>query len=233
MKKRILHHTSRIKASKKGIFISLEGIEGTGKTNQSRLLYEYLRKIGYKVILTGEPGGTRIGLKIRDLLLSLENREMTPVSELLLYNASRAQHIEELILPALKKGFIVITDRFTDSTKAYQGYGRGIDLKFIDLLEKIVTEDVRPDLTLLLDLDVEIGLRRNRGINKTDRLELEDIKFHKRVREGYLRIAAKEPERIKLIDATESIEEIYRKIIDIVEDFIIKRAEFKIRGGKD
>jgi dTMP kinase len=233
MKKRILHHTSRIKASKKGVFISLEGIEGTGKTNQSRLLYEYLRKIGYKVILTGEPGGTRIGLKIRDLLLSLENREMTPVSELLLYNASRAQHIEEVILPALKKGFIVITDRFTDSTKAYQGYGRGIDLKFIDLLEKIVTEDVRPDLTLLLDLDVEIGLKRNRHINKTDRLELEDIKFHKRVRKGYLKIAAKEPERIKLIDATERIEEIHRKIIDIVEDFIIKRAEFKIRGGKD
>jgi dTMP kinase len=233
MKKRIPHNTSRIKASKKGVFISLEGIEGTGKTNQSKLLYEYLRKIGYKVILTGEPGGTRIGLKIRDLLLSLENREMTPFSELLLYNASRAQHIKEVIIPALKKGFIVITDRFTDSTKAYQGYGRGIDLKFIDLLEKIVTEDVRPDLTLLLDLDVEIGLKRNRHINKTDRLELEDIKFHKRVRKGYLKIAAKEPERIKLIDATERIEEIHRKIIDIVEDFIIKRAEFKIRGGKD
>jgi dTMP kinase len=233
MKKRILHHTSRIKASKKGIFISLEGIEGTGKTNQSRLLYEYLRKIGYKVILTGEPGGTQIGLKIRDLLLSLENREMTPVSELLLYNASRAQHIEEVILPALKKGFIVITDRFTDSTKAYQGYGRGIDLKFIDLLEKIVTEDVRPDLTLLLDLDVKTGLKRNRHINKTDRLEIEDIKFHKKVREGYLKIAAKEPERIKLIDATERIEEIHRKIIDIVEDFVIKRVELKIRGGKD
>jgi dTMP kinase len=233
MKKRILHHTSRIKASKKGVFISFEGIEGTGKTKQSRLLYEYFRKIGYKVILTGEPGGTRIGLKIRDLLLSVENRKMTPVSELLLYNASRAQHIKEVIIPALKKGFIVITDRFTDSTKAYQGYGRGIDLKLIDLLEKIVTEDVRPDLTLLLDLDVEIGLKRNRHINKTDRLELEDIKFHKRVRKGYLKIAAKEPERIKLIDASGSIEEIHQKIIGIVENSIIKRTEFKFRVGKD
>jgi dTMP kinase len=220
MKNRITHHTSRITAFKKGIFISFEGIEGSGKTKQSRLLYEYLRKSGYKVILTGEPGGTQIGLKIRDLLLSVENRKMTPVSELLLYNASRAQHIKEVILPALKKGFIVITDRFIDSTKAYQGYGRGIDLKLIEFLEKIVTEDIRPDLTLLLDLDVKIGLKRNRGINKTDRLELEDVKFHKRVREGYLKIAAKKLERIKLIDATESIEEIHRKIIGIVMDFL-------------
>ena len=221
MKNHITHHTSRITAFKKGIFISFEGIEGSGKTKQSRLLYEYLRKSGYKVILTGEPGGTQIGLKIRDLLLSVENRKMTPVSELLLYNASRAQHIKEVILPALKKGFIVITDRFIDSTKAYQGYGRGIDLKLIEFLEKIVTEDIRLDLTLLLDLDVKIGLKRNRGINKTDRLELEDVKFHKRVREGYLKIAAKELERIKLIDATESIEEIHRKIIGIVTDVVI------------
>jgi len=221
MKNHITHHTSRITAFKKGIFISFEGIEGSGKTKQSRLLYEYIRKSGYKVILTGEPGGTQIGLKIRDLLLSVENRKMTPVSELLLYNASRAQHIKEVILPALKKGFIVITDRFIDSTKAYQGYGRGIDLKLIEFLEKIVTEDIRPDLTLLLDLDVKIGLKRNRGINKTDRLELEDVKFHKRVREGYLKIAAKELERIKLIDATDSIEEIHLKIIDIVTDVVI------------
>src|SRR3989304_2915968 len=192
MKNHITHHTSRITAFKKGIFISFEGIEGSGKTKQSRLLYEYIRKSGYKVILTGEPGGTQIGLKIRDLLLSV-----------------------------LKKGFIVITDRFIDSTKAYQGYGRGIDLKLIEFLEKIVTEDIRLDLTLLLDLDVKIGLKRNRGINKTDRLELEDVKFHKRVREGYLKIAAKELERIKLIDATESIEEIHRKIIGIVTDVVI------------
>jgi dTMP kinase len=220
MKKHTTHHTSRITAAKKGIFISFEGIEGSGKTKQSRLLYEYLRKSGYKVILTGEPGGTQIGLKIRDLLLSVENRKMTSVSELLLYNASRAQHIKEVILPALKKGFIVITDRFIDSTKAYQGYGRGIDLKLIEFLEKIVIEDIRPDLTLLLDLDVKIGLKRNKGINKTDRLELEDVKFHKRVREGYLKIAAKELERIKLIDASGSIEEIHSKIIKIITDFL-------------
>ena len=204
----------------KGSFISFEGIEGTGKTIQSKLLYEHFRKTGYTVILTEEPGGTRIGLKIRDVLLSVENKEITPVTELLLYNASRAQHLKELILPALNEGGIVITDRFSDSTVAYQGYGRGIDLKLIDSLERMVTEGLKPDITLLLDLDAETGLLRNKGINKTDRLELEDLKFHKKVRAGYLQIAAREPERIKLIDSSGSIEEIHQKIISIVMDFV-------------
>jgi dTMP kinase len=224
MENHITHHASRITASKKGIFISLEGIEGTGKTIQSRLLYEYLIKKGYEVILTEEPGGTRIGLKIRDLLLSVENTEITPVAELLLYNASRIQHINEVILPSLKRGSVVITDRFSDSTVAYQGFGREIDLKLIDFIERMVTEGLKPDITLLLDLAVEIGLMRNKGINKMDRLELEDIDFHKRVRDGYLEIAAKEPERIKLIDASGSIEEIHSKIISIVMDFINKKG---------
>jgi dTMP kinase len=223
MENHISHYASHITASKKGIFISFEGIEGTGKTIQSKLLYEYLIKKGYKVILTEEPGGTRIGFKIRDLLLSVENREMTPVAELLLYNASRTQHIKEVILPAMNNGAVVITDRFSDSTVAYQGFGRGIDLKLIDLIERMVTEGLKPDITLLLDLDVETGLMRNKGINKTDRLELEDVEFHKRVRDGYLKIAAKEPERIKLIDASGSIEEIHSKIISIVMNFINKK----------
>jgi len=200
----------------KSLFISFEGIEGTGKTIQSRLLFEYLIKKGYEVILTEEPGGTHIGLKIRDLLLSIENRDMTPLTELLLYNASRAQHIKEVILPALKKGTVIIADRFTDSTLAYQGYGRGIDFRIINVLENIVTEGLRPDITFLLDLDVETGLIRNKGVNKTDRLELEDVEFHKRVKDGYLRIAAKDTERIKLIDASENVEEIQREIIGMV-----------------
>ncbi|OGW37528.1 MAG: dTMP kinase [Nitrospirae bacterium RBG_13_39_12] len=204
----------------KGIFISFEGIEGTGKTVQSKLLYQYLIKKGYGVILTEEPGGTRIGLKIRELLLSIENKDMTSITELLLYNASRAQHIKEVILPAMKKGAIVITDRFTDSTVAYQGYGRGIDLNLIDSIEKTVTNGLKPDITIMLDLDAETGLKRNKGINKIDRLELEDIKFHKLVRNGYLEIAAKEPQRIKLTDASEDIEEIHRKIVNIVIDYI-------------
>src|SRR4030066_1035439 len=204
----------------KGLVVSFEGIEGTGKTIQSRLLYEYLVKNGYNVILTEEPGGTRIGLKIRDVLLSVENKEITPVTELLLFNASRAQHLKEVILPALNEGGIVITDRFSDSTVAYQGYGRGIDLKLIDSLDTMVTEGLKPDITLLLDLDAETGLLRNKGINKTDRLELEDLKFHKKVRAGYLQMAAREPERIKLIDGSGSIEEIHQKIIKIITDFL-------------
>jgi len=223
MEDRITHHASRITASKKGIFISFEGIEGTGKTIQSRLLCEHLTKKGYKVILTEEPGGTRIGLKIRDLLLSIENREITPVAELLLYNASRSQHIKEVILPAINDSSVVITDRFSDSTVAYQGFGRRIDLGYIDFIQRIVTEGLKPDITLLLDLDVETGLMRNKGINKTDRLELEDVEFHKRVRDGYLEIAAKEPERIKLIDASGSIEEIHSKVINIVTNLISSR----------
>jgi dTMP kinase len=206
-------------------FISFEGIEGTGKTIQSKLLYEHFKKTGCTVILTEEPGGTRIGLKIREVLLSVENKEITPVTELLLYNASRAQHIKEVILPALNKGGIVITDRFSDSTVAYQGYGRGIDLKLIDSLERMVTEGLKPDITLLIDLDAETGLLRNKGINKTDRLELEDLKFHKKVRDGYLQIAAREPERIKLIDGSGSIEEIQRKIIDLVTYCIKSRGK--------
>jgi len=221
----ITHHASHI-TPKKGIFISFEGIEGTGKTIQSRLLRENLVKEGHEVILTEEPGGTRIGLKIRDVLLSVENKGMTPVTELLLYNASRAQHINEVILPALRMGVIVITDRFTDSTVAYQGYGRGIALEIINSLEIMVTEGLKPNITFLLDLEVEAGLKRNRGINKTDRLELEDVEFHKRVRDGYLQIAAKEPERIKLIDSSGSIEEIQRKIIDRVRHLIESRMMF-------
>jgi len=223
-------HGSRFTASKKGIFISFEGIEGTGKTIQAKLLCEYLTKKGYKVILTEEPGGTRIGLKLRDLLLSAENREITPVTELLLYNASRAQHIKEVILPALKGGSIVITDRFSDSTVAYQGFGRGIDLRLIDFIEKIVTEGLSTNITILLDLDVETGLMRNRNINKTDRLELEDVEFHKRVKGGYLAIAAKEPERIKLIDASRSIEQLHNKIVSVVEDFIATKRSVKGSG---
>ncbi|MBM4136024.1 MAG: dTMP kinase [Nitrospira sp.] len=213
-------HVSHLTDSKKGTFISFEGIEGSGKSTQARLLYEYLEGKGFEVILTEEPGGTQIGLKIREILLSLEYREISSMTELLLYNASRFQHIQEVILPAIQRGAIVITDRFSDSTVAYQGYGRGIDLNLIDSLDRISTKNLRPDITILLDVDVEIGLKRNRGIQKTDRLELEDIEFHKKVRKGYFEIAAKESERIKVISASESIEAIHSQIISLVTKMI-------------
>jgi dTMP kinase len=205
---------------KKGLFISFEGIEGSGKSTQAKLLKEYLLKSKYNVVLTVEPGGTLIGEEIRRILLSLENKNMLPKTELLLYNASRAQHIEELILPSLEGGKVVITDRFTDSTIAYQGYGRGIDLSLILDIDRIVNNSLRPDVTILLDLDVEEGLRRNRGINKRDRLEFEEIEFHKRVRVGYLEIASKERDRIKIIDASGSIEDVHEKIKCIITEVL-------------
>lgn len=204
----------------KGLFISLEGIEGTGKSTQTRLLAEYLQQSGKIVVRTAEPGGTPISLKIRELLLSLDSREMDPVTELLLYNAARVQHITEVIEPALARGEIVISDRFSDSTLAYQGYGRGIDRKMIAALDAIATRSMRPDLTLLLDIDVKTGLQRNRAINKRDRLELEDVAFHEKVRKGFLEIAAHEPDRIRVISCDGSVEAVYEKIKDIVAAFL-------------
>jgi dTMP kinase len=204
----------------KGIFISFEGIEGTGKSTQAKLLQQSLLGLGYEVILTEEPGGTLISLRIREILLSVDHTNMKPLTELLLYNAARAQHIEEVILPALNRGAVVITDRFTDSTFAYQGYGRGIDPDLLESIDKIATNGLRPDITILLDLDVETGLKRNRRINKTDRLELEDVEFHERVRKGYHELAAKEPERIKVLDASVGIEELNSLIAKIIPDFI-------------
>lgn len=201
---------------KKGLFISLEGIEGTGKTTQARLLYERLIHNGLEAILTNEPGGTPIGESIREILLKIDHKEMSYITELLLYNAARAQHLYEKIVPALKVGKVVITDRFSDSTIAYQGYGRGIDLNLLKTLDDIATGGIKPDITLLFDLDVETGLKRNRGINKIDRLELEDIEFHRRVRDGYLRIAELEPGRIKIIDASEPISVVSEKIWETV-----------------
>lgn len=198
-------------------FISFEGIEGTGKTTQVRLFADYLKGKGYDVLATEEPGGTVIGLKIRDLLLAPQNR-MDPLTELLLYYSSRAQHVREIIYPALLKKCIVITDRFTDSTIAYQGYARGVDLTTIESLNEIVVPDLKPFLTFLLDIDVEEGLRRNRHANKEDRFELETIEFHNRVREGYLRIAKEEPHRIRLIDASRSIEEVHKEIVKVFEE---------------
>lgn len=201
---------------KKGIFISFEGIEGTGKTTQARLLAERLKKEGFNVVATVEPGGTVIGQKIREILLLPEHKEMSYMTELLLYNAARAQHLHELIMPALNKGDIVITDRFSDSTVAYQSYGRGIDISLINAIDNIATGGIKPQLTILFDLDVNTGLKRNRGINKFDRLELEDIEFHEKVRAGFIDIAKAYPKRIEVVDASLPIETVSNKVWEIV-----------------
>ncbi|NJD55544.1 MAG: dTMP kinase [Nitrospirae bacterium] len=207
----------------RGAFLSFEGIEGTGKSTQSGLLADFLRSQGHRVVRTAEPGGTPISLKIRELLLSLDSKGMDHVTELLLYNAARVQHIKEVIAPSLARGEIVLTDRFCDSTCAYQGYGRGIDRQVIDALDAVATGCMRPDLTLLLDIDVETGLRRNKEMNKNDRLELEDIAFHQRVRTGFHEIAAAEPERIRVISCAESVESVHEAVKDIVVAFLKQR----------
>lgn len=204
----------------KGVFISFEGIEGTGKSTQAGLLAHYLKEKGYRVIQTMEPGGTSISLKIRELLLSVESKEMDHVTELLLYNAARVQHIKEIIGPALERGDVVITDRFSDSTVAYQGYARGIDLQLIDSLDMIATNNLRPDITILFDVDVRAGLARNKKLGKNDRLELEDISFHEKVRNGFLQIAASETRRIKVVDCAESLDGVHQKVVKIISDFL-------------
>lgn len=208
-----------------GIFISIEGIEGTGKTTQARLLKEHIEKQGRRVILTKEPGGTPIGDEIRTILLATAHKSMDAVTELLLYFASRRQHMKEVVLPALKSNHIVITDRFMDSTLAYQGYARGLDLELIDSLNRLSTDGRRPDLTLLLDVDVETGMKRNRGANKIDRLELETVEFHKKVRDGFLLILKHDPGRVKLIESYDEPQMVHGKIIRIVDEFLSKHTK--------
>jgi dTMP kinase len=204
----------------KGQFISFEGIEGTGKSTQARLLRDWFEGQRREAVLTREPGGTEIGKGIRQALLSEEHGAMDPVTELLLYAADRKQHMREVILPALEGGLVVITDRFSDSTSAYQGHARGIDIELIDSLDEAATGGTKPGLTLLLDMEVLEGLKRNRDADKSDRLELEDVEFHERVREGFLRIQRGEPERIKLIDATGAVEEVHARVIEAVKEFL-------------
>ncbi|MCD6102282.1 MAG: dTMP kinase [Candidatus Cloacimonetes bacterium] len=217
-----------------GIFITFEGIEGCGKTTQAKLLAEELRIQDCKVLFTREPGGPRISEKIRDILLNKEFTEMHRLTEVFLYMASRSQHTIEWILPALKKGIIVICDRYYDSTYAYQGAAREISYKDIDFINKIATGGLKPDITFVLDLPVEIGLARvqntvdpSKGI---DRLERENIKFHQKVREGYLELAKAEKDRIIVLDGQEKVEIIHRKIMIHISNLLNK---LKFKRGKN
>ena len=197
----------------RGLFITFEGTDGAGKTTQIQRLTADLRQTGYDVCLTREPGGTPISEQIRDMLLNPDHSEMAATTELLLYAASRAQHVSEVIKPALDAGKVVISSRFADATVVYQGYGRGLDLDRIHHLNRIATDGVTPDVTFVLDLPVEIGLQRvqnSRG--GLDRLESEKIEFHRRLREGYQTIAQQEPQRLKIIDAKVSPKRVYAQI---------------------
>lgn len=185
-------------------FITFEGVEGCGKSTQILHLKQYLEEQGIAPMVTREPGGTAISEAIRELLLDPERREMAPETELLLYAAARAQHVSERILPVLQAGQFVLCDRFFDSTTAYQGYGRGMSLELLATLQSIATRGCEPGLTLLLDLPAEAGLARTRNRGRSDRMEQEALEFHGRVRNGFLEIAAQSPDRITIIDASES-----------------------------
>lgn len=206
------------------MFITFEGPDGSGKTTQARWLAEYLRAQGYPVVLTREPGGTEIGDRIREILHNPRFTNMDRRTEVLLYCASRAQHVAERVRPALEAGFVVISDRYADSTLAYQGYGRGLDLGLLRTIIAFATDGLSPDLTFCLDLMPEEGLRRRQLGGGWNRLDAETLDFHRRVRAGYLELASLEPQRWSIIDASRPAQE--------VQAAIRVRAEARLKQGQ-
>jgi dTMP kinase len=198
-------------------FVSFEGPEGSGKSTQIKLLERALQQHNIHVLSTREPGGTTIGEQIRTVLHDPRNQAMLPTAEILLYSAARAQHVGQVIRPAMERGDLVISDRFAESTLAYQGYGRGLDLDALRLITAFATEGLKPDLVIYLDLDVQIGLERKRrdraqGLGEWNRMDQQSLDFYRRVREGYLAMAAQEPKRWLVIDATQTVETIHQQI---------------------
>lgn len=210
-------YTKRRDAMKKGLFITFEGIDGCGKTTQIELLKESLEKKGYTVLLTREPGAKGLGEKLREILLNYDG-EVSSNCESFLFLADRAQHIDTIIKPAIDKGVIVLCDRHTDSTVAYQGYGRQLDLEQIYQLNKIATNGIIPDITFILDIDIDTSLQR---IGKgRDRMENSGREFFERVRKGYIEISEKEPQRVKLLQGNSPIKDIQNKISDYVQGLL-------------
>jgi dTMP kinase len=219
------------------LFITFEGVEGSGKTTQIRRLEGYLTRKGIPCKVTREPGGAPISEKVRKILLNPDHQEMVPLSELLLYEAARAQHLKEVIEPILKKGGVVLCDRFSDATIAYQGFGRKLDLKLIKRLNQLATQGRKPDVTFLLDCPSGLGLKRavqrNQRQRKTreERFEREKIQFHHRVRRGYHWIAKEEPHRVKVIDTREGVDKTFEKIREIIDKLIGFKGS-RVRGFK-
>lgn len=206
------------------MFITFEGIEGCGKTTQAKKLKAYLEEQGKEVLLTREPGGSKLGLELRKILLSLESEGISKECELFLYLADRAEHVKKTIKPALSQKKVVISDRYTDSTLVYQGYGRGIELDLLTKLNSLATENLEPDLTILLDLPVEEGLKRALERNLVDkvsrqegRFEAESLDFHNKIREGYLTLASLNPQRFVIIDGSLSPEKVFATILTKIE----------------
>ena len=209
------------------MFISLEGTEGSGKSTVLKRLHAWLEEQGYDVVLTREPGGSALGKTLRALLLDAENTDITSEAELFMYLADRAQHVSQVIKPALAEGKVVLCDRYADSTVVYQGYGRGLDPSLLHSFNNVATTGLWPDITLLLDVAPEIGLRRalsrniEKGLSRAEgRFEAENMEFHTRIREGYLTWAALNNDRFATIDATRTPDEVYEQSIRAVQQYI-------------
>jgi len=204
----------------RGVFITFEGMDGCGKTTQMRRLAKRLRKNGRRVLETAEPGGTEIGSQIRKILLDSANHALSPTAELLLYFASRAQNVDQSILPALSDGAVVLSDRFTDSSLVYQGCGRGLGADTVLALDRIACRGLKPDLTLLIDIDLATSLARaearNLRGNRTDRMEEQGAAFYEKVRDAYLALAAKEPDRFHIIDGRDKQDSVAAQIWGVV-----------------
>ncbi|MDQ7030968.1 MAG: dTMP kinase [Ardenticatenia bacterium] len=213
-----------------GAFITFEGPEGAGKSTVARRIATRLSGIGHRVILTREPGGTPIGDQIRHILLAHHNVDMTPEAEILLFSASRAQLVRQVIRPALAEGTIVLCDRYADSTLAYQGYGRGLDVHLLRRITAFATDDLRPDLTVLLDVPPEVGLARRRQASQAgkewNRLDSEELDFYRRVRAGYLALAQEEPARWRVVDAAGPLDSVVDEVWQLV------RASLQAQGLK-
>jgi dTMP kinase len=202
-----------------GTFVTFEGPDGSGKSTQMRILADRLRGMGREVVETQEPGGTAIGLQIRSILLNAENRNLCPVAEMLLYFAARAQNFDERILPAWERGAVVLSDRFTDSTLAYQGGGRELGADVVMRLHDIACHGLQPDLTVCIDIDAATGLERTKTRNgaKPDRMEEQTIEFHQRVRGIYLDLARQHPERIQIVDGEGDVETVAARVWEVVK----------------
>jgi len=210
----------------RGVLITFEGVEGSGKSTQADRLARRLEARGASCLVSREPGGTRIGEAVRSILLNPQHKEMHGLTELLLYLASRNQHVREKVLPALEKGKVVILDRFGDSSLAYQGAGRELGEKLVSRLNKLATADLKPNLTVLVDVPVKVGQGR-KASGVLDRLERERVEFHERVRQGYLQVARRAPGRFKIIDGTLPADELERLIFRHVEELLKRKAILK------
>jgi dTMP kinase len=206
------------------VFITLEGPDGSGKSMQVPALTEFIHSLGYEVLSTREPGGTYIGDQIREIIMRMDNKSMHPRTEILLFCAARAQIVSEVILPQLEKDVIVISDRYADSTLAYQGYGHGVDLEVLRQLLNFATGGLTPDLTILFDVDIETGLRRRQaGGGELNLLDDYELAFHRRVRMGYLELAAAEPHRWVRIDATQTPQQVQLDLQKIISERLTPR----------